>query len=220
MRLNMVKTGTTPRFAACVATVIVLGAGATPASAHFATGWYTYTDRDGNGACHNKVDPVNVVFYGSKAFARSTKHNIIRHMNWRDTGGSGQYFVTHGICYGMDFQQASGATNESRFHIRGKQGKDRDSKGRYETVGDAHHEDFSHNLGCNFGFGKHAVDQNGSNGSGFDQGRVAMKRRFQDRGHAAKYVRKGNKRKFRQCDGGYAGSNGLVAWIQVTHFKH
>jgi hypothetical protein len=208
--------------AAAVATTVVLALGALAAAeagAHFSFGHYTYKERNSNG-CRHHVDPINTVFYGSKAFARSTKSNIIHHMGWHDTSGSTQYFATHGVCYGMDFQRASGGGSDTRFHIRGKQGKDKDSKGRYETVGDAHHEDHVRDFGCGLIDGNHAVDSNGSNGSGFDQGRRQIARRFKKQGHPVKYKRWGNTEKFKQCDGDTASSNGLVAWILVNHFRH
>jgi hypothetical protein len=193
--------------------MLALAAALAPgADGHFKFGQYTYKERSGSG-CRTHVDPINVVFYGSRAHRVGTRHNIIRHMNWRNSSGSGQYFASHGTCYGMDFQRGSDGGTSTRFHVRIKQAPHKDRERRWESVGDAHHEDAVFPCG-------HAVDANGSQGSGFDKGRRQITRRFKRKGHHTEYHYWGNTERFKQCDDDVASSNGKVGWIQVTHVKH
>ena len=77
--------------------------------------------------------------------------------------------------------------------------------------GDAHHEDTIVYPGC------HAVDANGPDGSGFDQGRRRLRELFAAGGHGWRSQFWGNTRSFRQCDGDYAGSDGYVVFLRVDH---
>ncbi|MEJ7569171.1 MAG: hypothetical protein WKF41_13000 [Gaiellaceae bacterium] len=90
---------------------------------------------------------------------------------------------------------------------------------RWTTIGDAHHEDLTY---CG-----HAVDANGANGSGFDQGRQNLRINLENGGHSWRSEFWGNTQNFQQCDGDYASSDGytvgspfsirwaLKAWIPV-----
>lgn len=180
---------------------------AAAAAAHFSTSSYTY-----KGDCSTSVDPVNFGFYGPRAEWSHTGYQVGLHAGWTNTSGSSQATWSHGNCYWMGTQRASGGSTSSRFHIRLFW-----AGGDPYTVGDAHHEDFSHNLGCNYGFGGHAVDSNGSNGSGFDWGRRTLYSKFQAAGHYVTYTYWGNTRNFKQCDGDYAGSNGYTDWAWIAH---
>ena len=84
------------------------------------------------------------------------------------------------------------------------------------AVAGAHHEDLVLvPIPCG-----HAVDSNGPSGSGFDQGRNELERRFATAGHATSRVWWGNTQSFKQCDGDYAASDGwtvIVALHQVNH---
>lgn len=90
-----------------------------------------------------------------------------------------------------------------------------------KSVGDAHHEDWVNWAPwnpCGFpGSGSHAVDANGSDGSGFDQGRRATRNGFAAAGHDTSVEYWGNTRNFEQCDNDMAGSNGNGAIIGVWH---
>jgi hypothetical protein len=174
---------------------------AAPAHADFSSSHYTYSSC-GGGA----VDPVNIVFYGSTAYASNAAAHMEHHSGWSNTSGSSQVFYTHGYCRGMSTQRASGTY--SRYHLRFFQTYHRDAKGRYETVADAHHEDWIWYCG-------HAVDSNGPGGSGFDQGRWRVYDLLVTRHHWGGYQNWGNTRSFRQCDGDYAGSAGYVGWWGV-----
>jgi hypothetical protein len=66
----------------------------------------------------------------------------------------------------------------------------------------------------------HAVDSNGPGGSGFDQGRDELVRRFASAGHPAERVWWGNTQSFKQCDGDYAASDGWVVLIELHQVNH
>jgi hypothetical protein len=183
-----------------------LAAFAAPAGAHFATGVYTH-----NGCPGNRVDPVNFVFYDN-AYGGRTVNQIQYHACWTNTSGSTQYFYSHDTCSVMDAQRASGCGACSRYHIR-LNNIHYDTDVGYTAVGDAHHEDFVWYCG-------HAVDSNGSNGSGFDQGRRALRTAFSNAGHSWSSVYWGNTQNFQQCDGDYAASDGWVVWMHVHAYFH
>lgn len=185
-----------------------------PADAHFQTGEYTHKDSTCAGTWENRVDPINFVFY-SNAYGGRVKNNIEYHAGWYDTSGSGQYFYSHGSCYFMKFERASGCGWCSRYHIRVKGIPDYDSYWGWTAVGDAHHEDAVY---CG-----HAVDKNGSNGSGFDQGRRQLRQRFTDYSDPHLWwdvVDWVNTHDFKQCDGDYAGSDGRVVRMWLHSYFH
>lgn len=170
------------------------------AFADFNTSYYTYNTCD---SPRTQKDPVNVVFYGSRAWQSNTTNHVQGHTGWDNTSGSSQVTFSHGYCRGMT-TRASGSG--SRFHIRMFQTYHLDDKGRYETVAAVHHEDL---LPCG-----HAVDQNGSNGSGFDQGKWKLRDLLAGTHHALASTQNwGNTNNFKQCDLQYASSNGYVAWF-------
>jgi hypothetical protein len=168
--------------------------------AHFSTSSYTY-----KGDCSSRVDPVNFGFYGPYAWWDHAAAQTQGHAGWSNTGGSSQASWSHGTCYWMGTQRASAGTSSSRFHIRFFwAGSDP------YAVGDAHHEDFVWYCG-------HAVDSNGSTGSGFDWGRRELMRKFRDAGHYTTYDWWGNTQNFKQCDGDWAGSDGYTRWVWIDH---
>jgi hypothetical protein len=189
--------------------VTVLGLAAS-ASAHFNTGLYTHNGCPGTNT--NRVDPINFVFdiWGTWDRAMSQMRT---HSGWYDQGGSTQTFVDHGNCYQMISQAASAGVSSSRFHIRLHPIHHDDYVG-WTSVGDAHHEDFV------WYCPGHAVDSNGSNGSGFDQGRRQLRTAFSNAGHSWTSVWWGNTQNFRQCDGDYAGSDGYTVWVDLHQFNH
>jgi len=184
---------------------------AAPAAAHFdATSKDTY--RGCPGTEENRVDPINVVFTVWGTWGRAVSQ-IESHAGWTDTSGSAQSFVDHGSCYAMHAQQASGAG--TRFHIRVR-GQHPDATLGWTATGDAHHEDlvlFPTPCG-------HAVDSNGAQGSGFDQGRDELEARFTAAGHPAHRVWWGNTESFKQCDGDYAASDGWTVFIELHQVNH
>jgi hypothetical protein len=184
---------------------------ATPAAAHFDAG-SKYTYGGCPGTQQNRADPLNVVFTAWGTWGRGVSQ-IESHAGWRDTSGSTQSFVDHGSCYAMHAQRASGTF--TRFHIRIR-GQHYDDTLGWTATGDAHHEDFVvFPLPCG-----HAVDANGANGSGFDQGRDELASRFAAAGHPTRLVWWGNTQSFKQCDGDYAGSDGWTVFVELHQLNH
>lgn len=184
-----------------------------PAFGHFQT--YPYTLKGCPASYENQVDPINDVFFGSGTADRVLNH-IRFHTGWSDTSGSTQYFSSESVCGAMYGQRASGASWQSRFHIRVRRTYDDDATWGITSRGDAHHEDFVWYCG-------HAVDKGGlSNGlsSGFDQGRRAIYDAFYGAHAYAGATYWGNTREFKQCDGDYAGSNGNVGWWRIPDGYH
>lgn len=151
--------------------VVALAAlGLVPPVAH-AFPWFSdpYTGSGGN--CSASVDPINLVWKGTNAWADDVARNIEVHAGWPNTSGSDQSLRVPGAggvwqCRPMDRQRASAGSTSSRYHIRLWRVPITEGADKLVT-GDAHHEDFVWYCG-------HAVDANGSNGSGFDQGRRAL----------------------------------------------
>jgi hypothetical protein len=192
-----------------VAIVLMLIAAAS-ASAHFDTsGQYTH-NASGCGN-HTRIDPINVVFYDWGTWGRA-EDQITDHAVWWYDDGTRQKFYGHGDCYGMHTQRASLDRYNSRFHIR-LRGQHSDPSLGWTTTGDAHHEDLV--IPCG-----HAVDSNGSNGSGFDQGRAQLSNAMSMGGHSYYYTWWGNTQSFEQCDGDMASSDGVVSFIQLHQVNH
>jgi hypothetical protein len=191
---------------ALIATVLLLPTGASGFP------WFSYP-YTGNTSCGGAIDPVNLVFDGSAGTPTNTLQEIQGHSGWSNTSGSAQALYVNGapgyyVCRRMNGQRASAGSTSSRYHVRvyGIPG----ASGRL-VAGSAHHEDFVWYCG-------HAVDKNGSNGSGFDQGRRQLVNKFQASGtHSTTGKWWGNTRNFRQCDGDLAGSDGIGVVVGMNH---
>ena len=195
-------------FLLAAAAVLVLAL-AGSASADFNTGYYTHNGCPGVNT--NRVDPINFVFYDWGTWDRAVSQ-IYTHAGWTDKGGSTQYFVDHSTnCNAMIAQEANAAVYNTRFHIR-LHPIHSDPIIGWTTTADAHHEDFSL---CG-----HSVDQNGSNGSGFDQGRRQLRILFENAGHTWYSQYWGNTQSFKQCDGGYASSDGYTVFMHLHQINH
>jgi hypothetical protein len=171
-----------------------------------------YTHRSCPATAANRSDPINVVFTTWGTWGRAASQ-IESHAGWTATSGSTQSFVDHGGCFQMHAQRASG--HGSRFHVR-LRGQHWDTVLGWTSTGDAHHEDLVlFPIPCG-----HAVDSSGPGGSGFDQGRDELVRRFMSTGHSSSRVWWGNTQSFKQCDGDYAASDGWTAFIQLHQVNH
>lgn len=185
---------------------------AAPSWAHIHTGLYTH----GSGCPSDRKDPINFVFYNWGTVDRAVS-NSIQHAGWANYyTGSSQKFVDlgHGGCYWNYTQLASGGYS-SRFHIRFHPFHWDNTYG-WTTVGDAHHEDlvwFPTPCG-------HAVDANGSNGSGFDWGRRTLRIALENAGHAWNGHHWGNTQNLHQCDNDWARSDGWVVWSNTHQQFH
>ena len=164
------------------------------------------------------VDPVGIVFHGSQAHAEGAAKAVQHHAGWNVTGGGSQGLWVHQgnqnyQCRGTDHQRANGTF--SRFHIRLWFVDATFNNNVRKSVGTPHHEDFVTNTIPPCG---HAVDQNGPTGSGFDWGRRKVSDEMWDGGHTGQQNQYwGNTANFKQCDDGYAGSNGVGVTIPVNH---
>jgi len=182
-----------------------------PARAHFDAGT-TYTHRTCPAVPDARADPVNVVFHGWGTWGRAVSQ-IEAHAGWTATFGMTQHFLDHGVCRPLHAQRASGSG--SRFHVRIR-GQHPDGELGWAALGAAHHEDL---VFFPFPCG-HAVDSNGSRGSGFDQGRDELRDRFAAAGHTSYRAWWGNTQSFKQCDGDYAGSDGWTLYVELHQVNH
>ena len=184
---------------------------AMPATAHL-----DLSDRYTHSACPassgNRVDPLNVLFRTWGTYGRALSQTQ-SHAGWGDDGGTAQSFVDHAACASMHGQRASARVLASRFHVRVR-GQHEDPALGWTATGDAHHEDLVFPCG-------HAVDSNGTEGSGFDQGRNELRSRFASSGHVVSSGNWwGNTQNFKQCDGDLAGSNGYTTYITLHQVNH
>ena len=105
----------------------------------------------------------------------------------------------------------AGELASARYHVRVR-GQHQDAALGWVAVVGAHHEDLVLvPIPCG-----HAVDSNGPSGSGFDQGRNELERRFAVPGHPTSRVWWGNTQSFKQCDGDYAASDGWTVFVALT----
>ncbi len=181
-----------------------------------ALGHLDATKRYAHRACpatvSNRADPVNVVFTAWGTWGRATSQ-IETHAGWASTTGSSQSFDDHGGCFPMHAQRASGLG--ARFHVRVR-GQHSDAALGWVAVAAAHHEDLVLvPIPCG-----HAVDSNGPSGSGFDQGRNELERRFGTAGHLTARMWWGNTQSFKQCDGDYAASDGWTVYVALHQVSH
>lgn len=194
-----------PLIAVAATLVIVVS----PATAHFTTGSYTHSGCPATSS--NRVDPINFVFWDWGTIGRA-ENSIDYHAGWTNGSGSNQTFLDHGNCYNMAAQHASGCGTCSRYHIR-LHPIHFDDVLRWTTVGDAHHEDWVWYCG-------HAVDKNGPEGSGFDQGRKQLRVKLQNGGHDWWSEWWGNTQPFKQCDGDVASSDGYTVFSRTHQLFH
>ncbi len=188
--------------ASAVAAVLAALANAPPAAGHFQLALYTQT-----GCFSSDVDPVTNVFWDAGGFL-ATNH-LEHHTGWHNGQGSSQWFTSHERCFQHHAQRAGGGLTASRFHARVSPLLDT-APWSY-AAGAAHHERFTY---CG-----HAVDETVNGWSGFDAGRRALYQAMLGT-HEYDYVNYGHTRQFRQCDGDYAGSNGIVGWWRIPSWAH
>lgn len=197
--------------ATAMAVAVGLALVATPARAHFDSS-HRYTHKGCPATATNRIDPINVVFTTWGTWGRA-ESQIQSHAGWSNSSGTVQSFADHGSCLPMHTQRAGG--QGSRFHVR-LRGQHPDAALGWTAAGDAHHEDLvAFPVPCG-----HAVDSNGPGGSGFDQGRDELERRFASAGHSTQRVWWGNTQSFKQCDGDYAASDGWTVFIQLHQVSH
>jgi hypothetical protein len=209
--------------ASVVASVLLVGAAA---HAGFPDMSRPYTQSTDGDCIDDAIDPINILFIGGRAGVDGVANNFAQHDPIYGPGQGSTQRLQRRIsdspldyrCHTQDAQRANGATDETRHHVRlwfipASSGSDT------KTVGDGHHEDWREWPACGDypTDGDHAVDANGSNGSGFDKGRRRIRDQFADGGHYVENPYWGNDHPFQQCDGEWASSNGNGARIWVGH---
>lgn len=187
-----------------------------------------YNEYSFGSGCSGVKDPIGVVFHGSTATAAHAANQISFHSDWDvPAGGGGQYVKVQTAANGYQCQlvdngRADGDDDDTRNHVRLWKIPYTPNTNNRKTVGTPHHEDWVHwspwnDCGTKVIGGGHAVDANGSRGSGFDRGRHRLRDRFEAGGHSVRAVNWGNSRNIEQCDGDPAGSTGAVVIIRMDH---
>jgi hypothetical protein len=183
----------------CVAVgVTAVASFSASASAHFDVGRYTHS------TCSSGwVDPINVVFYGYFATPQQSEKAMEKYGGWYNQSGTTQVFWTHDICRPMYGQRASGSACCNRDHTRFFQNDGLDTKGRYETVADFHHDILT------------TCGHKNANPYGSDDG-LAMANEILYGHLAESWQYWGNAARIRQCDGTYSGGTGYVMWALIN----
>jgi len=215
--------------------VALVGASKADAIGLGPAGWYSFGASNCNG--DSRSDPIGVLFRGRRASASNVAKQVKLHTTlldpwsgWIHDVSKGQYLWVLLNGGGYDCREANESVAEasdagpySRFHTRLWFIPATNGSSELKTIGTPHHEDWitynplnNHCTGVT-GAGSHAVDQNGSNGSGFDQGRHKLKEAFEEGGHKVESEEWGNTEEIEQCDEGLAGSNGWGHNIWVNH---
>jgi hypothetical protein len=191
------------------------GFAASEGKAHFDSSGWSYN----SSSCSATVDPITVVFYGSANARRSFNHTEY-HTRWRNHSGGTQYYLSHGVCDVETIwyrQTASACSTCVRYHIRFNQTNHSDPTWGTTTAGTPHYE-VTGPVGCT-----HSVEANTTdNDGGFNKGREKIVELLGAHGGREPfYTVWPNTGPKRQCNGGYAWSNGTVAWLYIpssTHF--
>lgn len=187
------------------------------------SGFYSFGDA--GCAQESRSDPVGVLFEGTQASALNAANQVDEHAGWsHDTEISSNQWLWVLVgeekynCRETNYERASEPDwkTANRFHVRLWYVPASDKEKR-RTVGTPHHEDWVEWPACGPFPGNHAVDSNGSEGSGFDQGRHELKAEFLAAEHSVTSYNWGNTKNFQQCDGDYAGSDGYVITISLNH---
>jgi len=204
---------------ACAAAALAAATGAR--GTHLVPGYWHYTHTSCAANLAHRTDPVVVVFTRD-ATAWNTRVHLGHHTGWGPTsvGKTDVYFGGAGWCERMNDQFADGSF--TRFHIRYRQSPQVDPTHGTVTLASPHHEDYVDPATAAFNgwdcswHGNHAVDETGTYGSGFDQGRARIYQRFSGTHHVyggTGYW--GNTWRFEQCDEGVAWGNGNVGWWRI-----
>ena len=168
----------------------------------------------GNSTCTDRKDPVTV-FFVKHGFTSYTNDNIKHHTSL-DAGSSpgAQKFWRSGQCLSQTIDRSNCVIIVcNRKHIRGRLSAFSTSVHGWQHGTTPHVEQWKPLPPC---WGNHAVNGNGPNGSGFDQGREYFRARFNP-SHGVSFYYWGNTQSMQQCNGNWAGSNGWVINIFLPH---
>jgi hypothetical protein len=185
---------------------------ASSATAHFQVSRYT---RSGGSCADRLVDPINVIFFGRKAYPSHAAQALEKWGGWTYTSGSVQSIWTHGNCHAQLGQRAD-KDGGDRDHGRLFQNEGLDSKGRYVTVMDAHRDRVAcrENTGPGTGHDCAECHKNQTpNGSNHARERVSNFVVGHTRKQRHRYF--GGSGKIKQCDGKYAHADGDALWVSM-----
>ncbi len=165
---------------------------------------------------YNTIDPVGVLFRGKRASAVNSRDEIKFHSDWNYDVHKEQHLYVKNKFGTFECREADRSVANKpdfppsgRYHTRLWFVPHTNGSNDLWTVGTPHHEDLEL---CG-----HAVDENGSEGSGFDRGRHSLRIWFQTSRHTVKTGEKwGNTETAKQCDGGYAGSDGYGITVYLN----
>lgn len=180
---------------------------------HLPGGYYHYTSDSCPNSTTNRVDPITDMFTRD-ASAWNTRVHINHPTGWELTSlGDPQKFQVQNNCDTMTNQLAScDSCFGNRAHVRYRQSPFLDFTYGTVTMTDPHQEDLAR---CGL-YAKHATDQNGASGSGFDKGRARIYQAFLGTHHTyGGSANWGNTQNMPQRDGTWAASNGIVGFWQV-----
>jgi len=200
----------------------------TPAYGVGPSGPYAYGSDDCSGGLS---DPIGVIFKGKRGGPSNVSAKIRAYTGWGydENGGAQGVKVKQKDgtykCRSTDRSRAEAPeyVPASRYHVRLWGVPATYETSVIKTVGTPHHEDWKtvspQNPDCTgkTGLGNHAVDQNGKDGSGFDKGRHQLKWKFEDYGYNPEVEEWGNSEVFKQCDDGWAGSDGWGITIVINN---
>lgn len=192
-----------PRLIAISSLLLLAAALQAPAAtqAHLSISHYT---RGGTNCNDHLIDPINVMFYGLHGYPTRAAHILHKYAGWDNHDGSHQSFWTHGECREQTGQRADDCGFCNRHHGRFFMNKGFDTKGRYDTVMDAHTDVFSSYCG------KHKNDTP----YGSDHARASVANAMN--GHyRLTWHDWGNGGHIKQCDGEYVHGDGYALWVDV-----
>jgi hypothetical protein len=173
-------------------------------------------------------DPVTLIFRDlyRHGFAYVVD-DVVQH-GWGTNTQGGPQWIVNGTtgCRLMDAQRATTCPSSpsppfgfacTRYHVRFFRITPLENS--YHTFATPHHEDWvSVSINCSSWWTcrpricGHAVDSNGPEGSGFEQGKARMVNLFSDTQISSMFV--GNSQSVKQCDDDMAGNeDGIVFWI-------
>lgn len=206
-------------FLALIVCVAAMGLFAGKAQADFNIGYYTHDTCTNWHLESTRVDPINYVFivWGTldRVHNQVLYHGSQHGGSWGNRDGTGQYFISHNLCYAQDDQHADHGLASGRTHFREKAMHYSNASLGYSVIADAHHENI---VLCGL-LPKHAVDTT----TGFNNGRANVTNGvFAGTAHMNNTWQTwfGNTGHMRQCNGAYAWSDGYARMMSIHQINH
>lgn len=172
---------------------------ASPAPAAFDSGRYSHS----SSSCNSSVDPITLVLFGYTAYESHARSVLQSRMGWSGDASTSQYANSSGFCTPMDGESYSACDTCERNHVRLNQTHEKDTKGRYETVGTPHYDDLKwcgatpKHTTTTYVYTRNLI-----------MGQMAS-------WYGTSYHYWGNTQVQYQCDGSGVASDGQVGWIDI-----